>query len=379
MRDHSEVESQGGTSLALMSGAEKLLARATTVQKAKELKDLALTAQDWARRQKKGEEIIDHCRRYSLLAERRMGELLKRDHDQLSKGARGNPGGRGAPIVRSPDDTAQAPTLAALGVSKRESSEAQKLADLDPEKFDEVLDGKKTLNQLTREQKFTQEQKRRAKEARNATEQATIQEASAIDFLKGYADASIDMLLTDPPYSTDVPNIEKFSMWVRYALPKLKPAARAYICIGAYPVELHTYLHELPLDRLQILVWTYRNTLGPTPKDCYKLNWQAILYLRGPEAAALDCPIMTEQFSVQDINAPDGRQGDRFHAWQKPDELAERFIRHSTKPGDLVVDPFAGTGTFLLAAARLGRKADGCDSDPAMLKIAKERGCKIAG
>ena len=54
-------------------------------------------------------------------------ELLKRDHDQLSKGARGNPGGRGAPIVRSPDDTAQAPTLAALGVSKRESSEAQKL------------------------------------------------------------------------------------------------------------------------------------------------------------------------------------------------------------------------------------------------------------
>ncbi len=35
---------------------------------------------------------------------------------------------------------------------------------------------------------------------------------------------------------------------------------------------------------------------------------------------------MTEQFSVQDINAPDGRLGDRFHAWQKPDELAERVI-----------------------------------------------------
>ena len=376
MKTHPAAESEsGGSSLALMSGAEKMLAQATTIQKAKELKDLALTAQDWARRQKKGEEIIDHCRRYSLLAERRMGELLKRDHDKLSKGTRPSTKDGGT-MVLPPSD---APTLASLGVSKRESSEAQKLSDLPPEKFDQVLEGKKTLNQLTREQKFAQEQKRRAKEARNATEQATIQEASAIDFLKGYADASIDMLLTDPPYSTDVPNIEKFSMWVRYALPKLKPAARAYICIGAYPVELHTYLHELPLDRLQILVWTYRNTLGPTPKDCYKLNWQAILYLRGPEAAALDCPIMTEQFSVQDINAPDGRQGDRFHAWQKPDELAERFIRHSTKPGDLVVDPFAGTGTFLLAAARLGRKADGCDSDPAMLKIAKERGCKIAG
>jgi modification methylase len=84
---------------------------------------------------------------------------------------------------------------------------------------------------------------------------------------------------------------------------------------------------------------------------------------------------MTEQFSVQDINAPDGRQGDRYHAWQKPDELAERFIRHSTRPGDRIVDPFAGTGTFLLAGAKLGRHAIGCEHDAEMLKIAVERGC----
>lgn len=39
------------------------------------------------------------------------------------------------------------------------------------------------------------------------------------------------------------------------------------------------------------------------------------------DAPALDCRVMTEQFSVQDINAPDGRLGDRYHAWQKPDDL----------------------------------------------------------
>jgi len=78
---------------------------------------------------------------------------------------------------------------------------------------------------------------------------------------------------------------------------------------------------------------------------------------------------------VQDINAPDGRQGDRFHEWQKPLELAERIIKHATMPGELVLDPFCCTGSFLLAASSLGRVARGCDISPANLAIAIERGC----
>ena len=86
---------------------------------------------------------------------------------------------------------------------------------------------------------------------------------------------------------------------------------------------------------------------------------------------------MNEQFTVLDINAPDGRLGDRYHTWQKPDALAERLIRHSSQPGARVIDPFCGTGTFLLAAARLGREASGCDVSEEMLKIAQERGCDV--
>lgn len=187
-----------------------------------------------------------------------------------------------------------------------------------------------------------------------------------------------DLLITDPPYSTDVPDIYSFAnAWLPEALKKVKPDGRAYVCVGAYPAELHAYL-SVPCGDLtlaNVLVWTYRNTLGPSPSLDYKLNWQAILYYRGPDVLPLDCPKMTEQFSVQDINAPDGRLGDRYHAWQKPQELAERLIRHSTQPGDLVLDPFSGTGTFALAAAQLGRVARGCERDPAMLKLAVERGC----
>jgi hypothetical protein len=187
-----------------------------------------------------------------------------------------------------------------------------------------------------------------------------------------------DLLLTDPPYATEVEDIRGFARkWLPVALSHVHPTGRAYVCIGAYPQELDAYLtaDRAGLTLAQVLVWTYRNTLGPAPSHDYKQNWQAILYFRGVDAAPLDAPLMTEQFSVQDLNAPDGRRGDRYHAWQKPDELGERFIRHATKPGDLILDPFAGTGTFLLAAARLGRDAIGCDLDPGMVDICVDRGC----
>lgn len=190
-----------------------------------------------------------------------------------------------------------------------------------------------------------------------------------------------DLLLTDPPYSTDVSDIEQFAQsWLPLALSKVKESGRAYVCVGAYPDELRAYLTvQVPphLRLLNVLVWTYKNTLGPKPHNAYKLNWQAILYYVGIHAPHIDIPLMNEQFSVQEINAPDGRLGDRYHTWQKPDELANRLIRHSTNPGDTVIDCFAGTGTFLLAAHRLGRTAAGCDTSQEMLDIARTRGCEV--
>lgn len=192
-------------------------------------------------------------------------------------------------------------------------------------------------------------------------------------------DEPYDLLLTDPPYSTDVDDIDTFAAsWLPDALRHVKPTGFAYVFIGAYPDELRAYLNVKAPEHIkleQVLVWTYKNTLGQNPKDRYKQNYQACLFYRGSDAPALDCPLTAEQWAVQEINAPDGRQGDRYHAWQKPMEIAERFIRHSTKPGMTVFDPFACTGTFLLAAAKLGRMAYGFEIDPENAAIAFNRGC----
>ena len=180
-----------------------------------------------------------------------------------------------------------------------------------------------------------------------------------------------DLLITDPPYSTDIDDIEEFAQsWLPVALSKLRSTGRAYIFIGAYPREIAAYLNvSLPS---QILIWEYRNTLGPMPTHDYILNWQAILYYRGLDAIKWKDDVLLDHTAVQNI----GQERPSNHQWQKPMKLAKMFIQQATDENNLILDPFSGTGTFLLAAGSLGRKAFGCDISPDMVEIAKKRGCK---
>ena len=69
--------------------------------------------------------------------------------------------------------------------------------------------------------------------------------------------------------------------------------------------------------------------------------------------------------------------GVKAHPTQKPEALLHRVILSSTKVGDIILDPFFGTGTTGAAAKRLGRRYVGIERDPAYAKIAKERISKI--
>lgn len=266
----------------------------------------------------------------------------------------------------------------AAGVSTGQVGMAEQVKKKDPALWEQAKSGEVSISSayktIKKKEQIDQRHNDYTEKTKAETKEIppTISLCDCIEWLEKQEPS--DLLITDPPYSTDVEDIDAFAAkWLPLALSKVKSTGRAYVCVGAYPNELAAYMKvAMPT---QILVWTYRNTLGPSPSHGYKLNWQAILYYQMPDAPPLNCPIMIEQFSVQDINAPDGRLGDRYHAWQKPMQLAERLIRHSTDGGDSVIDPFACTGTFLLAASSLGRVAKGCEIDTENLTIAINRGC----
>jgi len=58
---------------------------------------------------------------------------------------------------------------------------------------------------------------------------------------------------------------------------------------------------------------------------------------------------------------------------QKPEALLERIIKASSNPGDVVLDPFCGSGTTLAVAQKLGREWIGIDMNPDAIELVRQR------
>ncbi|MBP7952170.1 MAG: site-specific DNA-methyltransferase, partial [Sphingorhabdus sp.] len=67
------------------------------------------------------------------------------------------------------------------------------------------------------------------------------------------------------------------------------------------------------------------------------------------------------------------RGGTKAHPTQKPEALLYRIMLATTKPGDVVLDPFFGTGTTGAVAKRLGRDWIGCEREDLYVEVAQER------
>ena len=205
-----------------------------------------------------------------------------------------------------------------------------------------------------------------------------IHHGDSLEWMLSMPDSSADVLLTDPLYSSDIEDIAAYARaWLPLAWSKVKSTGRAYVFIGSYPHEVAAYLavcaeHGIPVE--QLLIWSYTNTMGPRPKMRYFLNYQTVLYIVGPDAAPLDCELLTELCAAREEYHP-ARSAERVYQWQKPTEIVEAYIRHSTRAGDLVIDPFAGSGTTMVCAAKLGRRSIGCEISSDVVAIAEGRGC----
>lgn len=122
--------------IANMVRASTALAEAKTIQQTKTIADVAAAAEIYAKRQQLGEEAIGIAHSIKLEALRKLGEMLKETPKAKARFHEGN---------KKEPSSNDAPTLAELGLDKKTSSIAQKLADLPDEAFEQVREGHESI------------------------------------------------------------------------------------------------------------------------------------------------------------------------------------------------------------------------------------------
>ncbi|HVF98836.1 MAG TPA: site-specific DNA-methyltransferase, partial [Chloroflexia bacterium] len=114
----------------------------------------------------------------------------------------------------------------------------------------------------------------------------------------------------------------------------------------------------------EILIWARKSK----DQKRYTFNYEAMKNLNEDKQMRSDwhLPLCTgsERIKVD---------GEKAHTTQKPEALLYRVILSSSNPGDVVLDPFFGTGTTGAVAKRLHRRWLGIERDPAYVKVAQER------
>lgn len=112
-----------------------------------------------------------------------------------------------------------------------------------------------------------------------------------------------------------------------------------------------------PFEVENVLIWD-KDTMGMGDLEG---NWgyshELIIYAKKGHR-----PLRKRMSNI--IHVPMVRPGKNIHPTQKPTELMERLLEQSTEKGDLVVDPFSGSGATIVAAQRLGRRGIGIELDP---------------
>ena len=203
---------------------------------------------------------------------------------------------------------------------------------------------------------------------------------------RAFAARGINLLLTDPPYG-----ISKAYMCENQVPRRLRTDGRDFIMpkgnFGQWdvPIEPHEWLDivlpkvdgwavsfcsQAQIDAYQrcllahkfvavgTLVWQKTNPVPFNHKHKPVNAWEAIVVGKRPGTDFNGNGVIHNVFKCKSP-APQKR----IHTTQKPEDLLMQFVELFSNPGDLVFDPFAGSGTTVVAAASLGRYVVGYEAD----------------
>ena len=242
----------------------------------------------------------------------------------------------------------------------------------------------------------------------------TIIHGDCIEILKTIASESIDLIFADPPYfmqtegellrtnGTKFNGVEdswdKFNSYNEYdnfsfewlkECKRILKKDRSILVIGSFQniYRLGYIMQNLGFWILNDVIWSKPNAVpnfGGTrfqnshetllwctknKKSKYTFNYKTMKHLNNDkqEKSVWDISICIGSERLKDSN------GKKIHSTQKPKKLLYNVILSSTKPNDIVLDPFFGTGTTGAVAKELGRNFIGIERESAYIKYAQER------
>ncbi|MGE0283340.1 MAG: site-specific DNA-methyltransferase [Rhizobiaceae bacterium] len=243
----------------------------------------------------------------------------------------------------------------------------------------------------------------------------TILKGDCVAMLERLPEKSIDVIFADPPYNLQLEGelhrpdqskvdavddhwdqFESFEAydaftraWLLAARRVLKPNGTIWV-IGSYHniFRVGAKMQDLGFWILNDVVWRKTNpmpnfrgrrfqnaheTMIWASRDqkakSYTFNYEALKAANDDVQMRSDWlfPICTGQERLKDDN------GDKLHPTQKPEALLARVMMASTKPGDVILDPFFGSGTTGAVAKRLGRHFVGIDREDKYIEAAYDR------
>lgn len=236
-----------------------------------------------------------------------------------------------------------------------------------------------------------------------------LYQGDAIDWLQSLESQSIDLIFADPPYNLKKADWDNFAnqeqyiewslQWIREASRILKPTGSLYIC--GFSEILADLKHPASkyFKGCRWLIWHYKNkaNLGSD----WGRSHESIIHFRKSDRIKLNIDDVRIPYGAHTLKYPSHPQAETSaygkgatrkrdhwtphpkgakpkdvieipttcngmgettpHPTQKPEELLRKFVLASSQEGDLVVDPFSGSGTTIVVAEQLNRRWLGCD------------------
>lgn len=188
--------------------------------------------------------------------------------------------------------------------------------------------------------------------------------ADCLDILRKLPDKCVDLVLTDPPYGIG----NKFTS--KYGLQKRKSKRGSFDWNEKIPSK-EIFDEIMRVSKNQIIFGGNYFIQYLKPTNAW-LVWDKIgqYDLKNPFSdcelawTSFSCTVKKYTFVNMGFISGKDEKGKRIHPTQKPLQLFQAILRDFSKAGDLILDPFSGSGTAAVAAHNLGRRFICIEKDP---------------